>query len=552
MRLRTTLALAFVALSVLQVAAVAPFALKNLSSLLLRQQDTRIEGVMSSVQAALQRTSADARRAMDELASSEALEKVARDLRKDPPPPHLASVAESLMRPRGLSVLSLFDEQGRTLSSGHLPARLGDPDEQLFSTTSAGGDLVPVMVELRNAAGLRRAPALVSARAVEYGDKKVWAVGGVLLDEALAHFVSNLAGARVEVWAEGAALATAGQAQAPTVERVVPFPPTAELKLAFSRADLFAAQAQMLRAFALLFGIGLALAVLGGLFVARRVTRPVESLTAAASKIAAGALDTKVEEKASGEIGELVRTFNRMTSDLKATTEQLVASERVAAWQEVARRLAHELKNPLTPIRMSLETLLAATDANSPRFQALFKESAGAMLEEVERLRRIVDEFSRFARLPKPQLAELDLGELAAQVLSLFTSPPEGVQLSQTLQPNVVVSADRDQLTQVLLNLIKNAGEAMPRGGRIEVRVKAAGEEAVLEVEDTGPGVKPEDRARLFEPYFTTKEGGTGLGLAIAARICQEHRGRLEVGGEVGKGAVFSVVLPRRASARRD
>jgi len=170
------------------------------------------------------------------------------------------------------------------------------------------------------------------------------------------------------------------------------------------------------------------------------------------------------------------------------------------------------------------------------------------VLEEVDRLRRIVDEFSRFARLPKPQLAPLELGELAQGVLALYASPPAGLRLHAALEPGVRTRADRDQLTQVLVNLIKNAEEAMPGGGDIHVRVRGTERDALLEVEDSGPGIAPEDRARIFEPYFTTKAGGSGLGLAIAARILQEHGGRLEVGGAPGAGARFSLVLPRSSS----
>jgi nitrogen fixation/metabolism regulation signal transduction histidine kinase len=251
-----------------------------------------------------------------------------------------------------------------------------------------------------------------------------------------------------------------------------------------------------------------------------------------------------VEEKASGEVGELVRAFNRMTEDLQRTSEQLVASERVAAWQEVARRLAHEIKNPLTPIKMSLETLTAASEGSDARFRELFRESAGAVMEEVERLRRIVDEFSQFARLPKPELSSVDLSGLVQQVLSLYAPPRPEIQVATDLQPGVATRVDRDQLTQVLLNLIKNAEEAVKDRGAIQLRVRAINQSAILEVQDSGPGVRPEDRERIFEPYFTTKAAGTGLGLAIARRICQEHGGRLEVDRASEGGAVFRVVLP--------
>jgi two-component system nitrogen regulation sensor histidine kinase NtrY len=327
-------------------------------------------------------------------------------------------------------------------------------------------------------------------------------------------------------------------------ERWIDLMPAARIRLSISATAYRAAQRGVANAFAFLVAVGVTSALLLGLFVSRRITRPVEALTDAARRVAQGELGARVATRASGEVGELVATFNRMMAELRETTERLVASERVAAWQEVARRLAHEIKNPLTPIQMSLETLLAAERTQNPQFQRLFHESAGAVLEEVERLRRIVDEFSRFARLPKPKLAPLDLSELTGQVLSLYAAPPAGVKLEQELAPSLRVVGDRDQLTQVIVNLVKNAEEAVSGGGRVRIHARTADGTVHLEVADSGPGIKPEDRQRIFEPYFTTKAGGTGLGLAIAARIAQEHGGRLEAGGTYGEGAVFTLVLP--------
>ena len=176
-------------------------------------------------------------------------------------------------------------------------------------------------------------------------------------------------------------------------------------------------------------------------------------------------------------------------------------------------------------------------------FTQLLGASAKAMLEEVERLKRIVDEFSQFARLPRPELKALQLDELVGQLMTLY-APHDGVSFDTQLAP-ATAHADRDQLTQVLVNLVKNAEEAMAgRSGKISVRV-VAGEELRVEVEDEGPGIPPELRDRLFEPYVTTKEHGTGLGLAIARRIVEEHPGRLELHAGSSGGALFRVVLPR-------
>ncbi|RKH55550.1 ATP-binding protein [Corallococcus aberystwythensis] len=547
MRLRTRLALAFALLALVPLAIVVPLTLTRLRDTLSRELDARMTAATASAQESLERSAANARRAVEELVESPAMEDLVREARSAPMRAIQANTAEGLMKSRGLTVLTLFDRNGTVLSSGHLPARRGDPDPVLFAVTKEKSPKpVPVRVDVRGDAGLRQVPALVTARPVDYGDVRLWAVGGVVLDDGLAQHLARLTQSDVTLLSGGTQVAHAGSAAPPTVEQVLPLGNAASVRLTFSRAAAREAEEGVMRAFLLLAGLGLGFAALLGMLVSRWMTRPVEALTSGARRVAEGALDVQVTARATGEVGELVRTFNHMTSELKNTTERLMATERIAAWQEVARRLAHEIKNPLTPIRMSLETLMAAHEARHPSFPTLFKDSAGVILEEVERLRRIVDEFSRFARLPKPQLAPVDLSELAQGVLSLYAAPPEGIQLVPTLQTGVVARADRDQLTQVLVNLVKNAEEAMTgRGGALRVRVKGTDADAIVEVEDEGPGIPLEHRARIFEPYFTTKDGGTGLGLAIAARILQEHGGRLEVGGEPGQGARFSVVLPR-------
>lgn len=551
MRLRTRLALAFALLAIVPLALVVPPSLARLRQILSADLDSRLNSAVSVTETVLSTARQASRRAVDELAQSVALEQIARDLHSGAPPAALVSSAEKLMRSRGMTVLSLFNADGITLSSGHLPARLGDPDPALFAVAGGKDPSAAVVIDVRSESGLRPVPALVAWRSLDYGELRIWVVGGTLLDTSMAEQVSRITGARVEISAAETVAGAAGSVEPPTEERVMEIAPTIRVKLAMSRAPLLASEAVLQRAFAALVGFGLLLAAALGVAVSRVITRPVEALTAAARQIAGGSFALRVEEKASGEVGELVRAFNQMTGDLQRTTEKLVASERVAAWQEVARRLAHEIKNPLTPIRMSLETLISASETRDPRFPTLFRESAGAVLEEVERLRRIVDEFSQFARLPKPNLSSVDLSDLVRQILSLHASPRPGITISSEVEPALVLRADRDQLTQVLLNLLRNAEEALGSAGRIHVRAVAAGSNVVIEVEDSGPGVRLEDRARIFEPYFTTKEAGTGLGLAIARRICEEHGGRLEVESEPRRGAAFTITLPRQAPAAR-
>jgi signal transduction histidine kinase len=549
LRLRWTLVIAFVALAALQVAVVVPVALRDLSELLARQQASRIAQLMVAVEAETQRLQAEVMRAMDELEKSQALEDVARDAAKSPPPPHVTTAASQLMTPRGLDVLALLDDEGRTLSSGHLPARLGEPDDPLFAVTKAPPHTAAAAnVELSGPSGLVTAPAIVTARAVDYGDRRMWAVGGLRLTDAHAVALSRLTGAKVEIVSESGVVASAGASTGPATVRTVPIGDVARIELRFSDADLLATRTEVLRGFLLLAAFGLLLSVSAGIWVSRRVTRPVEALTDAAQRIAAGTPGVKVDARgASGELKDLVDAFNRMTDDLKAATDSLVAAERLAAWQEVARRLAHEIKNPLTPIRMSLETLLAASarGQHDATFHALFSESARAVLEEVDRLKRIVDEFTHFARLPRPRPTELELAAVVQPVMALY-APYDGLTYEVQLEPGVRVLADRDQLTQVLVNLVKNAEEAMaPQGGLLTVRVSSTPTQAVLEVVDDGPGIAPELRARLFEPYVTSKPNGSGLGLAIAQRIAQEHGGRLEALDASPRGTCFRLSLPK-------
>ncbi|HEX9050917.1 MAG TPA: ATP-binding protein, partial [Anaeromyxobacter sp.] len=256
-------------------------------------------------------------------------------------------------------------------------------------------------------------------------------------------------------------------------------------------------------------------------------------------------LEARVAVRATGEIGDLVAAFNAMTRDLALGRTRLAQAERVAAWREVARRLAHEIKNPLTPIAMSVETLRDARERKRDDFGEIFDEGTRAIGEEVRRLKRIVDEFSRFARLPAPERSPVAPDELVAAVLALFPEPPSGVAVVREVAPGLPrVLADRDQILQLLLNLVRNALDAMPAGGTLAVTAARAPAGVAFGVADTGPGIAAADLARVFEPYFTTKEGGTGLGLAIAQRIAEEHGGRLEATSEPGRGARFTLTLP--------
>ncbi len=290
-------------------------------------------------------------------------------------------------------------------------------------------------------------------------------------------------------------------------------------------------------------GVALVLAVL----LARNLGRPIAELAAEARKVAAGEA-RPLRGRGAGEITELAQAFDDMLRDLDMTRRRLAAASRIAAWREVARQVAHEVKNPLAPIRAAVETLRRLRARQDPEFDAYFDEATRTVLGEVHRISNIVTEFTRFARLPPPRPQETDLMEQVRQVVRLHEATARARIAIVVERVPPVVRADRDQIVQVLTNLVQNALDAVAdkgEAGLVSVVVGTEGtSSAAITVTDNGPGVAPEMVARLFEPYATTKPQGTGLGLAIAQRIALEHCGELAYVGRPGQGAAFRLVLP--------
>jgi nitrogen fixation/metabolism regulation signal transduction histidine kinase len=281
-------------------------------------------------------------------------------------------------------------------------------------------------------------------------------------------------------------------------------------------------------------------------WAAARVTRPVQRLAHSAGKVAAGNWDTTVEESSGGEIGQLASAFNRMTHELVEQRDRLVQTERVAAWRELARRLAHELKNPLFPLQITVENMLRARERSPEQFDEVFREGAHTLLAELANLKQIIARFSDFAKMPAPQMRSVDFNSVVTETMRLFevqftqACVMPRLELDAKLRP---VQADPEQMTRALRNLVVNAIDAMPGGGTLTVRTVAIGAGVRLEVSDTGQGLTPEECARLFTPYYTTKTHGTGLGLAIVQSVVSDHRGRIAVESEPGKGTTFRIEL---------
>ena len=285
--------------------------------------------------------------------------------------------------------------------------------------------------------------------------------------------------------------------------------------------------------------------------LSRRFAAPIDALADGARAIASGALEHRIAVPPGGrkdEVRELVEAFNGMARDLKESRAKLVQTERVAAWREIARRIAHEIKNPLTPIQLAVETTRRAHRDRRPEFDEILEESARAILEEVESLKKLVKEFSEFARMPDPVLAPDDVNDVVKGALRVFTGLPGGVALDADLADALPrVKLDRDQMTRVLINLIANAVDAVGAKGRVLVRTARVrderGDGVELQIVDDGPGIPAADRERIFTPYFTTKENGTGLGLAIVQRIVIDHGGEIALADGPGRGTTFVVRL---------
>jgi signal transduction histidine kinase len=292
------------------------------------------------------------------------------------------------------------------------------------------------------------------------------------------------------------------------------------------------------------------LALLLGIVVARRLTRPLHELVAATKQVADGDRQISLPKRSGDELGELMDAFVTMTEELQASENRLRNAERVAAWEEIAQELAHEIKNPLTPIQMSIETLRRSWQRKHAAFDEHFDEATQTILEEVERLKRIVSEFREFARMPEISSAPCDLNEIVQRCTQLFAESDRDVHVTHTLSPKVgTILADAEQLRQVIQNLIQNAIQACsstPSQGSVLVTTRALNAHQVeIAVEDNGAGIAEEDLARVFSPHFTQKTDGTGLGLSISHRIVAAHGGRIGVSSKPGMGARFVVVLPR-------
>ncbi len=527
--------------------------------------------------------------------------------------------AQVIAETQQLDFLEFADDHGTIISSAQWPAKFGYNESLVTPTPPAN----PFLKEEETPAG--PALGLFAIRTIAAGDRKLYVIGGIRLDKTFLASLELPAGMRVMLYENldhekflpdhliGAADSTTNpQEFAPLISQVLrdgseasalvhenahenahgnalgnsrvnsggdetvnAIPLTGEnnqllgILLVGSSRQIYTELRGQIRSAALLAaGVGLVMAVLLSSWAAARVTRPVEELAHAAREIAGGNWDARVASTSHDEIGQLADSFNHMTRDLLDQRERLVQAERVAAWRELARRLAHELKNPLFPLQLTVENLLRARGQGEHEFNETFQESASTLLAEISNLKTIIARFSDFSKMPQPQFQAVRLNELVREVVKLHQAQLAKANIACQLQLSEMrgqsllrqaedklsavprseapepIAADPDLLHRALSNLVLNAIEATPDGGTLTLRARQDSASAYIEVSDTGKGLSQEECARLFTPYYTSKLHGTGLGLAIVQSIVSDHGGRISLSSEPGRGTTFIIELP--------
>lgn len=292
------------------------------------------------------------------------------------------------------------------------------------------------------------------------------------------------------------------------------------------------------------------------LFVAKNITIPIEEIVKGTKILADGNLDYKVKIHSQDEIGDLAYHFNAMATRVKAAKEQIKKMERLEAWQEMAKRLAHEVKNPLTPIKLSTERLLYSYETKPAEFPEILSKTTNTIINETKRLENLVNEFSKFARLPSPKIEHKDIIHTLTEVIVFFENAYPEFHIRKDFDASengkVYLDFDESQIKQVMINIMNNAVDACADGEKNIVIGTAKNEERFdLSFKDSGKGIPPEARDKVFEPYFTTKPHGNGIGLAIAERIMLEHGGNIWF--ETGDGGtVFFLELPLKKENMED
>jgi signal transduction histidine kinase len=597
MSFRQKLLLLFASTILLCVAVMSVSVYGTMRQSFEQANQDRANSVAAQFRSEFQRRSQDVARKVESIAASEIVQRMALEINRSASSvggdaSGYLSEARTLAAQQQLDFLELVDHQGSILSSAQWQAKFGYPEPAISAATGpADAGVFLKREELPDGPTL----GLFAIRAAHVGEQPLFVIGGERLDQGFLSTLDIPVGTRVLLYqnldakwnpqslrdlngpaagadriaplvgkvratgqdAEGVIHWTGDSADAEVFHAIPLTGPNQQLLgvllVASSRRPLIELQRRVISTAMLVGGLGILVAVLASLWFAARVTRPVISLAEAARRVAAGDLSAKVEVESSDELGELATSFNRMTEDLLHQKDRAVQAERVAAWRELARRLAHELKNPLFPLQVTVENLMRAKEKSPEMFEEVFHESTSTLLAEINNLKTIIGRFSEFSKMPQPQRQPTQVNDVLRSVLRVFHAQLQEnnritvhTELADSLPE---IQADPDLLHRALSNLVLNAIDAMPQGGDLTLRTTAfrAGEfidRVAISVSDTGSGLTPEECERLFTPYYTTKQHGTGLGLAIVQSVVSDHGGKISVESTQEKGTTFRIELP--------
>lgn len=334
----------------------------------------------------------------------------------------------------------------------------------------------------------------------------------------------------------------------------VPFRNNLDQTIAYLNLPYFARQTEIrqeistfLTAFINIYIILIAIAIFIALFISGYITQPMQLIREKMRKLRLGKTNEKIDWPIRDEIGNLIGEYNRMIDELATSAELLARSERESAWREMAKQVAHEIKNPLTPMKLSIQYLQKAWDERAPDWEQRLKRFTETIIQQIDNLSVIASEFSDFAKMPQTYLEKIDLKEVVANALGLFSEFRHIEFIAdQVPEAPCYVYADRKQMLRVFNNLIKNSVQAIPvdKRGKIEIEIRLENDTYLSRVTDNGIGIPQDLARRIFSPSFTTKTGGMGMGLAIVKSIIINTGGEIWFESEEGIGTTFYIRLP--------
>lgn len=296
-----------------------------------------------------------------------------------------------------------------------------------------------------------------------------------------------------------------------------------------------------------IYFIIIVLAIFLSIFIGRQLSAPLKMIENKLKQMRFGHTNEKIDYQLNDEIGQLVTQYNKTIDELEKSAKLLAQSERESAWKTMARQIAHEINNPLTPMKLTIQQLQRTKKLDDGRFNDYFEKSAITLIEQIDNLSHIAGTFSNFARMPEAHFERVDIAARLSSVVQLFISNNESVELKYICnEKEIFIYADAEQLVQVFNNLLKNALQAIPndKNGKIEVVMKVGEDKAIIEITDNGNGISEENRDKLFIPNFTTKSGGMGLGLSIAKNIIEITGGSIHFHTRINEGTTFVITFP--------